>query len=503
MLKTVRAGIVSTAALSLVSTALASPTTNLRDLAADANRTLGLAASHVSTVTLQGLPSGQVVANVGVAGNEILLHLSPHSVRAPGFQLLEQGADGLITPVAPAPSTTYRGEVVGLDSSLVAASLLDEGLYARIHLEGVGDYWIEPLAHLIDQAMPVHHVIYRNDDVLPPDRICGVAANLGGTARTTTPRVATPSAGSIGAGGTPLFMGAKVAELACDADFEYYSDWGSSAAVQNRIESVINTVNVQYEGEVGITHEITTILVRTSSNQPYTSSDASTLLNQFRAQWNNNHGNIQRDVAQLFSGKSIIGGTIGIAWVGVVCNLGFAYSMVESDFNSSFSCSTDLSAHELGHNWNAGHCNCTSNTMNPFITCANTFNSNFTIPDITNYRDAVSCLGDGGTGGTPTSVHVASITATDVKLQKGRKVGQATVTIVNDLGQAVAGAQVSGSFSGDFNESGSATTNGNGVAVLTTNASKKGKVNFTFCVTNVSASLPYSPGDNGETCDSK
>ena len=66
-----------------------------------------------------------------------------------------------------------------------------------------------------------------------------------------------------------------------------------------RIESVINTMNLQYESEVGISHSITTILVRTTSNDPYSSSDAVTLLNQFRNHWNSSQGSIQRDVAAV------------------------------------------------------------------------------------------------------------------------------------------------------------------------------------------------------------
>ena len=72
--------------------------------------------------------------------------------------------------------------------------------------------------------------------------------------------------------------GACIAELACDADFEYFSTWGSVANVEARINSVINAVNVQFERDVSITHAITTIIVRTAEPDPYTSSDAVTLL---------------------------------------------------------------------------------------------------------------------------------------------------------------------------------------------------------------------------------
>ena len=53
---------------------------------------------------------------------------------------------------------------------------------------------------------------------------------------------------------------------------------------------------------------------------------------------------------------------------------------------------TDLSAHELGHNWGASHCSCSSYTMNASITCANQFNPSLTVPAIIAYRDSVSCL---------------------------------------------------------------------------------------------------------------
>ena len=165
------------------------------------------------------------------------------------------------------------------------------------------------------------------------------------------------------------------AELACDADFEYFTKWGSVANVENRINSIINSNNVLYEAQTGLSHTITTIIVRTSSNQPYTQKEASNLLSQFRNHWNANHGNIQRDVAHLFTGKTLAGNTIGIAYLGVVCNIPWAYGLSRSDFSTNFACVTDLTAHELGHNWNAPHCSCPNHTMNAYITCANDFHS--------------------------------------------------------------------------------------------------------------------------------
>ena len=385
----------------------------------------------------------------------------------------------------------------GLPDSIVSASWLDDGLVARIRVNANTDYWVQPLPSQFKAQGRGQHLMYSSADVQPHGKICGL--DLIGNARPEIDSGAgIPNPSAQKAAG-------NVAELGIDADFEYFQRYGSSGAVQSRITAVIDTMNLQYETEVDISHTITAIVVRTTSNDPYFSTNASTILDEFMNEWTSNQGSIQRDVAQLFTGKEVDGGTIGIAYLGVICNSSFGFGMVQSDFNNNFACATDLSAHEMGHNWNADHCNCTSNTMNPFITCSNTFHPSATIPDIVAHRDSRGCLDGGNPPGEATSVNVASIVPGTVKANKGRKFGRVTITIVDDNGAPVAGATVTGDFSGpDFNESGlqSASTNANGQTSITTSGTAKGKVNFTFCVTNVSATLPYVAGDNTETCDS-
>jgi hypothetical protein len=60
------------------------------------------------------------------------------------------------------------------------------------------------------------------------------------------------------------------------------------------------------------------------------------------------------------------------------------------------------------------------------------------------------------------------------------------------------GYTVTGDFGGDFSEPGrTGVTGGDGSVTIQTNGSKKGKVNVTFCVSNVSGPLPYN---GGNTC---
>jgi hypothetical protein len=336
--------------------------------------------------------SHSLTIRIGDANQEVLL--APHRVFAPNYKLLVDLGGGRIEEADMGDVATFRGTVANIRGSVVAGGRVDGGMVAKIMLAEDDIYWVEPLQGRVDSAEFQEHIVYRTDDSLPHGGLCGTVAEAlrhddlhgdeGGTR-------------GSGCGG-----GICVADVACDADLEYFNDYGTVNNVQNRIASVINAMNVQYETQVGITHQIGTIIVRTTPI--YSSNNAGVLLDEFRSQWLNNHTNIARDIAHLFTGKNLQAPTIGVAWLGTICasvSSGLGFSLVESDFNGNFSCATDLSAHELGHNWSAGHCNCPSNTMNPSITCANNFSATFTIPGIISFRDSRTCLNPLESGVTP------------------------------------------------------------------------------------------------------
>jgi hypothetical protein len=373
--------------------------------------TLGLTDSDV--VILDVEPHGDLPnwVQVPLDGTMHTLQLSIHSVRAPGYQLLIDTGHGVLVEGTPGPVRTMRGSVADVPGSAVSASMTEHGLHASIDLADGRRFWVEPVARLFPEA-GLRHVIYTSGNVIPQAGTCGVpdaeiAVDLGAEMRDGGGIVGQPEGGAADGG-------LCIAELACDADFEYFSTYGSVTATENRINSVMNTVNLQYEAQVSITHQVGTIIVRSDPADPYTVTDAQDRLCQFITEWTNNQGSIQRDVAQLFTGVDLAGTTIGIAAdigaTGICQNSGActggqfgtqgSYCLSQSDFNGNFSCATDLSAHELGHLWGAFHCSCSGNTMNSGITCANNFSAG-TITSITNYRNTRTCL-DGSCSGGPT-----------------------------------------------------------------------------------------------------
>ena len=146
---------------------------------------------------------------------------------------------------------------------------------------------------------------------------------------------------------------------ALEADHPLYLQNGSSvAATQNDVLGIVNAVDLIFTTDVQV-HFVVSQLIIDAVPDPYTTSNAPALLTEFQNQWNGAYGAVQRDVAHLFSGRAIgaaSGGTIGFAMVGVVCNLPYAYGLSQTHWSSNYAYRVGLTAHELGHNFNASHC---------------------------------------------------------------------------------------------------------------------------------------------------
>ncbi len=91
----------------------------------------------------------------------------------------------------------------------------------------------------------------------------------------------------------------------------------------------------------------------------------------------------------------------------------------------------------------------------------------------------------------PTTMTVDSILTDTVRGDKGQVYGRATVTIVDNCGNPVSEATVTGSFTGDFNEQKTGVTNESGIVVFQTSEQMK-KPAFGFIVEDIThAELEY------------
>jgi hypothetical protein len=296
------------------------------------------------------LPSGlpdRMELEVQLGDAPVMLRLDRVSMRDERFQVRVAGRAGVGVAGAP-PPRTYRGVVAGRAGSAVAASLDEDGLRAVIRVAD-GEVWsVAPVKNGPAGAVAPLHEAARDPGLPGAAWSCGVSARLSWLGEPQQdPDTRGPERGSL-----------LSTQIAFDADVEYFLLNNASVAdTVTDIELVMNGVETIYAGQAGISFLITDILVRTEERDPYSTSSAGALLDQFGNHWNANEGAIVRDVAHLFTGRELDGSIIGVAWLGVVCvDPPFAYGLSQSRFTEFLPWRIGLTAHELGHNFGANHC---------------------------------------------------------------------------------------------------------------------------------------------------
>jgi hypothetical protein len=305
---------------------------------------LDVAAFEVQDLGLPG-ERAPFTLDVRLGGRSVRIGFSPNSVRGPGFRVLVQDDQGQLVSWAPPEETTFRGTVQGEPGAIVAATLDQGRLTAMIRLDR--EVWnIQPLSVVAPDAPARTHIVSRESAMLRRDWSCGVEE----LSKPFTPSQRPPR----GPGGTDSFL---TCQLAVDADHEFYVLNGSSVNnTTSDIAGIVNAMSAIYQADANVTFALGTVVVRQSATQPYTSTDSNALLTQFETEWTTNQSSTVRDTAHLFTGKDLDGSTIGLAYVGTICSSTLGFGLSQSRFSGNFSFRVGVTAHEVGHNFNAGHC---------------------------------------------------------------------------------------------------------------------------------------------------
>ena len=258
---------------------------------------------------------------------------------------------------------TYRGQLVDEPESQVNLVLAPGFLQGRI--TGRDEtFFLEPLTSFAREAGDGTFVLYRESEVRrdreEAKRTCGLGEE---SPAESAPNVADESA----------VTKALLVPIAIEADYEFWnlnqSNW------QAKILGVVNDVSAVFEQYHSLRLVVTHLAAHTnSSQQPYKSTRAETLLEQLRGYG----GQItaERAVTHLFSGKDLDNYVAGIADQGAVCKrAAYGLSALPQGTQNGL---VGIVAHELGHNFNAAHAgNQHCQGPNAVIMCAN-FGTNHT-----------------------------------------------------------------------------------------------------------------------------
>ncbi|MFM8732692.1 MAG: M12 family metallo-peptidase, partial [Phycisphaerales bacterium] len=243
------------------------------------------------------------------------------------------------------------------------------------------------------------HLSFAAADAVPDGRGCALGQPGFPMERYTIGEQGGEGEGGI-AGTTPSQV-----EIGCETDYEFFQRNGSSVVnTVNDVELIINNINTIYDRDGNIVHDISVIVVRSDVNDPYVGATIDARLTEFGNKWASApESGIFRDISHMFSGVAFSGGTIGLAYLGVVCNgiNNAQYGVVESRYTTTLNFRVSLSAHEIGHNWNCSHCDADGNANCNIMCSANgacggisgsnlRFNSR-AVTEMTNRLNAVTC----------------------------------------------------------------------------------------------------------------
>ncbi len=318
---------------------------------------------EVREVTAAGIRTRvpSVTLQTGLA---VELEIEPFSIVTPDTRFVLGSKDGPDRPLEfdPASVSLFRGDVVGYPGSHVFLALSEKGSTGYIDL-GSTRYRIGSASD-DGKALSSRHVsVFETGPppAIPPDvPFCGVEPD----------NVAVPVSPAFSGSTVPL-RGLKHLELAVETDHEFFVLFEDGNDAMAYLTAMYGEVSDLYMRDVDTRVELVFARLWDNPDDLFNDVDPSPLP-EFRNYWNANMGSVQRDVAQLLSGRRDypFGGQ---AYLSELCTSS-AYSVVgyamgffpDPSMPSPYSYDISVTSHEIGHNCGTGH---THDSPNNIDTC--------------------------------------------------------------------------------------------------------------------------------------
>ncbi|HEX8285805.1 MAG TPA: Calx-beta domain-containing protein [Pyrinomonadaceae bacterium] len=366
------------------------------------------------------------------------LLLAPHDVRADDYRAVEVLEGGETRELPRAPSRTFKGELAGAAGSQ-ARFTIDRDTVEGMIIAGGEKFFVESAARYSRQAAPGEFLFYRESDVVGGDPVACAVQTLAGRVNSKLEA----SADDAGQPALPPLSPKRQADIATEADFEYFQANGSSStAANNEILSIMNQVDGVYQTETGLTFKVISQRVWTTAADPYDAPGLSGLLDQVRAVYANTPpaGSESRDLVHMWTGRDLDGFQTGLAYSevtsggittrGVVCRFP-QFAVGVSERLTTAPQKYVVTAHEIGHNFSAthpedtGHAECALTIMSGVAQSNTLFTfCQFSRDEITAYASANgNCL-----AALTTSTPSVQFSATDYPVTEGTSSVQITVT---------------------------------------------------------------------------
>ncbi|MDR0733152.1 MAG: M12 family metallo-peptidase [Dysgonamonadaceae bacterium] len=284
-----------------------------------------------------------------------VVDITTNDMRTSDYKSSYTSESGIFYPDDPYIPNTYKGKTS--DGKIVRLTIDDDEFWGVI-LDSEKHLVIRPTKDYTGNKADNSFILYAKSDVIAQNEYSDFNDAL------IAPDADNLSNNNISHSAT---LCTYYLTVAIDADYEFYQDRGSNVTeTYSYVFSVLNLIEGVYESTFNLRFIVPFQNVWTTSNDPYSSTDAHILLDQFMAEWNANRTSVSRNIAHLFTGKTLDGGMMGLAWMGQISN-SYSYSL-SMNRTEMF----ETTAHEIGHNLNADHpsaSNCLCGTATASVMC--------------------------------------------------------------------------------------------------------------------------------------
>ena len=124
----------------------------------------------------------------------------------------------------------------------------------------------------------------------------------------------------------------------------------------NTLPNIIARMNIVdgiFTSQVGVQIHLAGTTVTDAATQPFTSTAPATLLDQVKTYRTGSSVQQSAGLTHLMTGRDMDGQTVGIAYIGTVCNRSYGASLSEARVSITFDAL--VAAHEVGHTFGAPH----------------------------------------------------------------------------------------------------------------------------------------------------
>ncbi len=338
------------------------------------------------------IPSLKISLNNGAEWD---LNLRKTKLISPSYVLTIQKGDGITETIRGTNAIPMHGSVNGLSNSEVALTFNDNFIYGFIR-HGGEEYYIEPLQYYTKSNLRDKFVIYNVKDIKDKKEYkCGYEVD-----KDELKKARNHANSSVRGSRMP----GECIEIRYNtaSDFSIYNKYGGASGAENHHIGVMNDVQTNYDNEFA--DEISFLMGQQwmsacSTCDPWTSSTNAEVLIESFTDWGPSGFSTTHDLAGLWTNRNLDGPTVGIAWLGVLCT-NFKYHVLQ-DWTGSPTSLRVMTAHEIGHNFNADHDASGSNTiMAPSVNSATTWSAASISAIQTEYSGA-GCLGNCVGSGQP------------------------------------------------------------------------------------------------------